>query len=180
MSAENVSLALKALRDGKRPTCPWCQSPMADVRMAEEDGETYGHATWMCGYCINWVVGDIEHDQCTIKLAAFDGKLRMCWEWEIATLRAEVEELKEEVAMGDQCLQMIRELLSAIDRDSPSTPPMMFPEWIASVMAKKETALRAEVAALKEALRTYGDHPEDCPPLFHLNYRHGLAGKGDK
>jgi hypothetical protein len=94
MSAENVSLALKALRDGQRPACPWCRSPMSDVRMAEEDGETYGHATWMCGYGISWVVGDIEHDQCTIKLSEFDGKMRMCWEWEIAALRAEVARLR--------------------------------------------------------------------------------------
>jgi len=94
MSAENVSLALKALRDGQRPACPWCRSPMADVRMAEEDGETYGHATWMCGYGISWVVGNLEHDQCTINLADFDGKMRGCWEWEIAALRAEVERLR--------------------------------------------------------------------------------------
>jgi hypothetical protein len=107
---------------------------------------------------------------------------------EIERLRTEVAELKEEVAMGDQCLQMISELLSSIYGDSPSTPLMMFPEWIASVVLKKASALRAEVAALKDALRTYGDHLEDCPRF--ADYCHGasctcgyspaLAGKGDK
>jgi hypothetical protein len=81
--------------------------------------------------------------------------------------QGEVDDLKQSKDMGDQCLDMIRELL-ATELDMTHVPPYCYPEAIATVVGKRTQAMREQnddlkgmIALLVASLKRFGSYDPD-------------------
>lgn len=92
-------------------------------------------------------------DSCREATKANDAeyKLRLSIQKDLAATKAELQQAQESRAMADQCLEMIRELL-ATKLDMTHTPPMMYPEAIAALVAMELQQAREALKQVSTAL----------------------------